>query len=269
MTLTKPIEHIIVGNPEGPTLVFIHGWPDDASLWREQVDVLGITHRCVLLTLPNFGGRSEKPGGYDFPELAERLAATIRRLQPEGSIGLVIHDWGTFLGFLLEKNEPGLVNRIAALDVGAHIKPENLKTATMMVAYQWALITCWLAGGVVPPLGNLMTRVVGKVIRVPRRQLATARSRSNYLYFYLWRRILLPGRNRNLLSRYRPRCPVMFLYGKRKPLMFHSPRWLQTVDESGGFSEGIDGAGHWLMETHAEAVNERLSSWFEDHAGAS
>ena len=266
MTRHEPIEHIIEGNPDGPTLVFIHGWPDDAGLWRRQVDALGRSHRCVLLTLPNFGGQAEKAGGYDFTELALRLAATVRLVQPAGSVGLVIHDWGSYLGYLLERNEPGLVNRIAALDVGAHIRPENLKTSLMILGYQWALVTCWLAGGIAPPLGNMMTRSVSKVIGVPKRQAAAVRSRSNYLYYYLWKRILLPGRDRNLLRRYRPQCPVMFLYGKRKPLMFHSDRWLQTVDESGGYSEGIDGAGHWLMETHADTVNDRLSAWFEEHS---
>ena len=42
----------VEGNPRGPTLVFIHGWPDDASLWRRQVTALGDDFRCVLVTLP-------------------------------------------------------------------------------------------------------------------------------------------------------------------------------------------------------------------------
>ena len=62
MSRNKPIEHTIEGNPDGPTVLFIHGWPDDASLWRKQVEVLGKTHRCVLLTLPNFGEQAEKAG---------------------------------------------------------------------------------------------------------------------------------------------------------------------------------------------------------------
>ena len=51
--MSKPIEHLIEGNPEGPTLLFIHGWPDNASLWRKQAAALGGQYRCVLLTLPN------------------------------------------------------------------------------------------------------------------------------------------------------------------------------------------------------------------------
>ena len=102
------------------------------------------------------------------------------------------------------------------------------------------------------------------MIRVPTRQRAQLRSRYNYSYFYLWRGLLLPWKRANLLGSYRPRCPVLYLFGERKPLMFHSPKWLQIVAASGGHSEGIAGAGHWLMETHAEVVNEMLLDWFRD-----
>ena len=74
--------------------------------------------------------------------------------------------------------------------------------------------------------------------------------------------MLLPWRRAGLLGGYRPRCPVLFLWGERKPVMFHSPRWLQIVADSGGRAEGIPGAGHWLMETHAGIVNQRLTAWF-------
>ena len=39
---------------------------------------------------------------------------------------------------------------------------------------------------------------------------------------------------------------------------------LQIVTDRGGRSEGIAGAGHWLMETHAEAVNEKIADWFKN-----
>jgi len=111
-------------------------------------------------------------------------------------------------------------------------------------------------------LGAWMTRAVARLIKVPARQLRTIRSRYNYPYFYFWRNLLLPWRRANLLNRYRPHCPVLFLFGERKPVMFHSPRWLEIVEGSGGHAEGIAGAGHWLMETHADAVNEKLGAWF-------
>lgn len=258
-------EFRIEGNPRGPTLVFIHGWPDDANLWRNQVEVLGDDFRCVLLTLPCFGEAAGKDGGYDFPELVNRLVATLETVSPEGPVGLVTHDWGAYLGYLLEQKHPERVDRMAALDVGGHVAREGLGTSLMILGYQWALVACWLVGGVFPPLGNALTRGVATIIRVPARQRAVVRSRANYLYFYLWRGFLVPRYRDRVLRRYRPRCPVLYLYGERKPLMFHSKRWLEIVEECGGESEGVAGAGHWLQESHSEWVNDALSDWFDPY----
>lgn len=264
--MNRIMEHSIAGNPDGPTLVFIHGWPDDASLWRAQVEALAPGFRCVLLTLPNFGQTAEKAGGFDFPELLERVAATIREVHPGGPVGLVTHDWGAYIGYLLEQAHPELVESMAALDIGGHLQPADLKTRLMMVAYQWALVGCWWVGGLLPPLGDALTRGVAKIVRVPTRQRATIRSRYNYPYFYLWRGMLLPWHRHKMLGRYRPRCPVLYLYGERKPLMFHSERWLEIVTETGGRARGVEGAGHWLMETHAGQVNAELQDWFGSEA---
>jgi len=261
-------EHTIEGNPAGRTVVFIHGWPDDASLWRMQVPALAEDYRCVLLTLPNFGREHVRVGGYNFPELVEMIAATIRSVQAEGRVHLVTHDWGAYIGYLLERTHPELIGRMVALDIGGHIGRPDIRTALMIAAYQKALIVSWLVGGIIPPLGNLMTKLVGRVVRVPSRQRANIRSRYNYSYFYLWRGIILPWKRSSILGRYRPQCPVLYLFGERKPLMFHSSRWLDIVNEAGGRSEGIAGAGHWLMETHPEIVNERILDWLKESTAA-
>lgn len=256
----RTCEYQIEGNPDGPTVVFIHGWPDDARLWHAQVPALGSDFRCVLVTLPNFGRRAMKIGGFDFPELVEMLANTVRAVQPEGRVHLVTHDWGTYMGYSLEKAHPELVERMVALDVGGHIGRPPAKAAAMLAAYQWALIAAWIVGGVVPPLGNALSRIVGAVVRVPKERRRAIRSRFNYSYFYLWRAMLLPWKRASLLGRYRPQCPLLYLYGRRKPLMFHSPKWLRIVEESGGRWEELD-AGHWLMESRPDEVNERIRDW--------
>lgn len=256
----------IAGNPDGPTLVFIHGWPDDAGLWRRQLAALAPGYRCVLVTLPNYGADPDEPGGSDFPELVDRLARTVRAACPDGPVALVTHDWGAYLGYLLDQAHPGLISRMAALDVGGHLGRPGFKAALMMIGYQWGLIAAWLVGGLLPPLGDAVARGIGRVVRVPAPQRTRIRSRFGYLYFFFWRNLLLPWKRAGLLSRYRPNCPVLYLWGERKPLQFHSPRWLELVAESGGRAEGIGGAGHWLMQSHAEVVNEKLLAWFANPA---
>ena len=115
-------------------------------------------------------------------------------------------------------------------------------------------------------MGNLLTRKFAGVLKVPARQASKARSRVNYMYFYMWRGLLLPRWRESLLRRYTPRCPVLFLFGKNKPVMFHSQRWLSIIEQSGGRSEGIEGAGHWFMESHPEQVNQAIVQWLEINA---
>lgn len=211
--------------------------------------------------MPNFGEQATRSGGFTFPELVAMLANTIREVQPEGKVSLVTHDWGAYIGYLLEKTHPERVENMAAMDIGGHIEPAGLKSSLMIIWYQWSLAACWLVGGVFPTLGRQLSLGVAKVIRVPRRQRENLRSRYNYPYFYLWRGMILPWKRKELLGRYRPRCPVLYLFGERKPLMFHSEKWLEIVAGSGGRAEGIPGAGHWLMETHDEIVNRRLAEF--------
>ena len=264
MSATFPVcEFIIEGNPDGPTLVFIHGWPDNASLWRKQVEALSGKFRCVLVTLPNFGVEAVQAGGFDFPALVGRLATTIKQVQPDGKVSLVTHDWGAYIGYMLEKMHPEMIIKMAALDIGGHIEPAGLKSALMIMGYQWSLIACWLVGGVMPPVGDWLSRKFAQALGVPTRQAVGVRSRYNYPYFFLWRGMLLPWARKNLLGYYQPQCPVLFMYGGDKPVMFHSKRWLSIVAKTGGRSECVDGAGHWFMESHPDRVNEAIAGWLK------
>lgn len=262
-------EYVIDGKLNGPSLMFIHGWPDDASLWRKQVAALADDYRCIRIMLPNFGLRAVKPGGFNFPKLIAMLVATIEEVQPDGSpLTLITHDWGAYLGYLLEQAHPEKIKSVVALDIGGHIAPDSIRESLFILGYQWTLILLWLIGGIVPPLGNGLTRKFASALGVPARQAGTVRSRNNYPYFYLWRGLLLPWWRHELLARYRPTHPVLFLWGRKKPVMFHSKRWLDMVEQSGGHSTGIEGAGHWLMESHAEEVNQAIRDWLHVQAAA-
>jgi len=263
------MEVTVQGNPDQPLLFFIHGWPDNASLWRKQFAALSGKYYCIAVTLPNFGPEPVRAGGFDFPELVAGLASTIKKYQQlNAPVMLVTHDWGAYLGYLLERAHPELIARMVALDVGGHARPGSLKESLFIIGYQWTLIFCWLIGGALPTLGNFLSRRFGRLIRVPRRQQAELKSRCNYPYFYFWRGMLVPRWKSSLLGYYRPGCPVLYLFGQAKPVMFHSERWLKIVAESGGRSTAIAGAGHWFMETHPDIVNRAIADWCQSVPGA-
>src|SRR6185436_13168207 len=143
------LDPIVEGLEAGETLVFLQGWPDDATLWDAHVAALAGRYRCVRTTLPNFDGRRTSRWGYSTDEIVAALAEIIRETTPGGKVTLILHDWGCFWGHLLHHRNPQLVARVGALDVAPHVEPSP---AAMLgiIAYQWWLIIAFVLGG---PIG--------------------------------------------------------------------------------------------------------------------
>src|SRR4051812_47179834 len=119
--MSNPLIHTDTKQTDLPILIFIHGWPDSANLWQFQVNFFSKKYRCVCVTLPAFS--SEERDGADFPELVERLVATIQLVKGKAStpVTLVAHDWGAYITYLLDQKYPTLVDRLITMDVGAHV----------------------------------------------------------------------------------------------------------------------------------------------------
>jgi pimeloyl-ACP methyl ester carboxylesterase len=54
---------------------------------------------------------------------------------------------------------------------------------------------------------------------------------------------------------------MLYIYGKRKPFMFHSAQWLEKIASFPGSQvEGFD-TGHWVMSAKPEQFNAVLKTW--------
>lgn len=261
MKQTKCLEYSIEGPEDAPVLLFIHGWPDDPSMWRHQRSALSDRYRCVTVTLPNYGETKNEMGGVDFPEIVDRLHGVVLSVGAKDVV-LVTHDWGAYVGYLYEKQRPECVSAMVAMDVGGHVSLRTVSSALMFVSYQWSLIFFWLLGGLIPLVGAWFTRKFALLLQVPKRQASSLQSRCNYPYFYFWRANLIPWFRSRLLGAYVPKCKVLYVYGGLKPLMFHSERWLGLVEKGGGTNVCIEEASHWFMETHPSKTNQLIRDWF-------
>jgi non-heme chloroperoxidase len=66
---------------QGPTVVFIHGWPLSADMWEYQASKIASQgFRCIAYDRRGFGRSGQPWIGYDYDTLADDLSALIKAL---------------------------------------------------------------------------------------------------------------------------------------------------------------------------------------------
>lgn len=85
------------GNPDGPTLVMVHGWPDSHVLWDGVAPLLA--ERFRIVRYDNRGaGRSSVPkpvSAYTMSRFADDFAAVADAVAPGEPVHVLAHDWGS------------------------------------------------------------------------------------------------------------------------------------------------------------------------------
>ena len=92
-----------VDRGQGEAIVFLHGNPTSSYLWRNITPYLEPHARCVAPDLIGMGDSDKLadsgPGRYRFVEHRECLDALLDQLDLGDQVTLVLHDWGSALGF--------------------------------------------------------------------------------------------------------------------------------------------------------------------------
>jgi haloalkane dehalogenase len=87
----------------GESVVFLHGNPTSSFLWRDIMAALASRWRCLAPDLIGMGDSDKLPdsadGRYDFNTHAQFLDALLDTLLGQERVTLVVHDWGSALGF--------------------------------------------------------------------------------------------------------------------------------------------------------------------------
>ena len=105
---------------EGETVLFLHGNPTSSYLWRNVMPHVAHHSRCVAPDLIGMGD-SEKledsgPERYRFVEHAHYLDGLIDAMDLGEKITIVIHDWGSALGFHWANRHRDRVRGIAYME---------------------------------------------------------------------------------------------------------------------------------------------------------
>ena len=107
--------HYVDTGGKGTPIVMLHGQPTWSYLWRNVIPYLEGNHRVIAVDLIGFG-KSDKPNiGYTVENHAAYLAGFMDALALD-DVTLVIHDWGSFLGFDYAARNPDRVKAIAFME---------------------------------------------------------------------------------------------------------------------------------------------------------
>ena len=245
------METIVEGS--GPrTIVMIHGWPDTHRLWDGTVAALKDRYRCVRFTLPGF----DRPGK---AHSLDDVLAFVERVVDGKRITLLIHDWGSFLGYQFASRHPELVERIASVDIGdagsrPHLAEIGVRGKAMLLAYQLWLAVAWRLNS------DAMARAMARLLRCLT-DPHSVRAHMGYLYAVRW--FGVAGGFKGLRV-FNPACPMLYIYGERKPIMFHSRPWAERLAAQPGSRVVALPTGHWLMITARERFNDALRTWLAE-----
>ena len=100
---------------EGDPILFLHGQPTSSYLWRNIIPHLESSGRCIAPDLIGMG-KSDKPDiDYTFEEHYDYLEKFIINLNLT-NITLVVHDWGSGLGFHYANTHSDKVKGIAFME---------------------------------------------------------------------------------------------------------------------------------------------------------
>ncbi len=150
-----------MGDPAGPPVLLLHGWPQHWWSWRLLMPLLADRHRVLAMDLRGFGWSEPTRGGYRKEDLAADVVGVLDALGVQRA-NLVGHDWGGVVGFLVCLDHPARVARFVPMNTGhlwPTLSPRGIPKALIGLTYQGLL-----AGPVVGRRINASPRMVGKVV---------------------------------------------------------------------------------------------------------
>lgn len=103
------------GDSRKPTLLFVHGYPDNHQVWNPVVERLQADFHCVSYDVRGFGNSAvpKRIRDWSLANLSKDLQAVMNAVSPSESVHLVAHDWGSIQTWE-SVTEPALQSRIAS-----------------------------------------------------------------------------------------------------------------------------------------------------------
>eukprot|EP00697_Spironema_sp_BW2_P016021 gnl/Spiro4/7101_TR3695_c0_g1_i1.p2 gnl/Spiro4/7101_TR3695_c0_g1~~gnl/Spiro4/7101_TR3695_c0_g1_i1.p2 ORF type:complete len:336 (-),score=81.71 gnl/Spiro4/7101_TR3695_c0_g1_i1:46-984(-) len=272
------LELHVEGPERGEPLLFVHGWPDNQTMWDHQnvfSHFVSQGYRCARVTMPHYNSQSVAkfhPLGYNFNDIAEMLRTTITHLSPSKPITLVLHDWGVVYGLETYARHPNLVKRLVMLDVGK-LAQNATSLHEMGKRYQYVGRLPglqWLGDSLSQKIVDGFKAVMEKTNSYALTHIHTpsVTSAMGFSYFYLhfdyWSERLLgmPADRMRSPKEPTPTVPTLFLWGANKPFNFHPPKFPEELNSrTDGSAAYPIKSGHWVSVEQGAEVSKYIGEF--------
>jgi haloalkane dehalogenase len=261
---------------EGDPILFLHGNPMSSYLWRNIVPHLSGQGRCIAPDLIGMGKSDHPDIAYRYDDQYRYLSGFIENLGIGSNITLVIHDWGSGLGFRWAHDHPDDVKAIAFME--AMIKTMSLADMPASLRLPFRMMRAPVTGWLMVSVANIfLKKMVPDLTHAKLSPAALAYYRSAYptissrKAILQWPRELAldgkPADNFAVVEAYRQwltetEVPKLLFHGKdgvaiKEPEVAWCRENLSNLDIV-DLGDGI----HFLQETHPHTIGSELSTWY-------
>ncbi|MEO6885613.1 MAG: SDR family oxidoreductase [Jatrophihabitantaceae bacterium] len=103
------------GESDATTVLAVHGYPDNHTVWDGVVDELAGRYRVITYDVRGAGDSDKPPGrnAYRMNQLVDDLGSVLDAVSPERPVHLLAHDWGSIQSWPAV-TDPRFADRIAS-----------------------------------------------------------------------------------------------------------------------------------------------------------
>ncbi len=260
----------------GDLILFLHGFPEFWYGWKGQLAKFGKDRLAVALDLPGYN-LSEKPkelSAYEVEHIVEDVWTFSREISPNKKFALVAHDWGGYIAWALATAHPDALHKLVIINaphpaIFARLlrsDPMQQKASSYMELFRSAQAEQILSANDFEFLSRVMA--FGRENGLP--------TEDKPEYTKAWSQ---PGAITGGLNYYRANrltassagdgpspwaakleVPTLVIWGMNDPAL--RPQNLDGLEQyvTRLTIHRISDASHWLVHTHADAVNELIRS---------
>ncbi|MFT5267672.1 MAG: haloalkane dehalogenase [Acidimicrobiales bacterium] len=261
---------------EGDPILFLHGNPMSSYLWRNIIPHLSGQGRCIAPDLIGMGKSDHPDIPYRFDDQYRYLSGFVDALGIGSNVTLVIHDWGSALGFRWAHDHADDVKAIAFME--AMIKTLSLADMPGSLRMAFRMMRAPVMGWLMVSVGNIfLKKMVPDLTHAELTPEALAYYRSAYPTIASRKAVLQwprevpldgkPADNVAVVEAYRQwltqtEIPKLLFHGNDGVAIKEAEvAWCQEHLSNLDIVDLGDGI-HFLQETHPQTIGTELSTWY-------